>query len=829
MKLSLRNKLLILFLTLGVGPMATIGVVSYFNSVGSVEQVLVDQIRQRAASLSGEIESRLEAGQNQVRLLAQRREIQDLYAWYTAIGPDAAPSMEGPVQALFERLRGDGQQVIIRLLCVDLQGRQVWRYGEAEAAIELDLDQLDGHSAVVGLYSPVYGPLVRLGCWVENSAGAKQGLLIADLAVERLLQAARADAKVDASRNIVLVDEQGRLLYRAQGGRAGSALRQAMPALAAAYEEAMAEEEEWGRFANRDGEWLIAFSPFEQVDWTLGLLDRPSMFTGLVRRAGLYNLAITLASVLLIILFIPIVISRMTASIQGVARGAQAIAAGDLDQVIEVRTHDEETRTLARAFNHMARSLKTTLGDLQDLTEELEDRVQRRTAELETATRTVQGHNERLVQEGAAQQVRAAALSMRSTQDLRRLVAVIWREMDRLGMEPTVCAIVFIEKQANRAIDYFALENPRKNGLTWTSSDFVEMDPDLAVGVRVLAPDQDMMVRRLGEDQVAAWSPAAEEVEQLRQDVVERFGFSRPLPFTTTNMYCTCVPFTYGIIGVRAPTLASQYADVLRDFTEGLDLGYLRYLDFRRLEEQNQALEEANRQIRVATQHKSAFLARMSHDLRTPMNAIIGYTRILQRRTRDLLDERQQRNLKNIQLSADNLLVLINDILDLSRIEAGRTERQIVAVNIGLLMRECAAAVEPLLAPAVQLYLDLEDTGPFHSDQDLIRRVAMNLLGNAVKFTQSGRIGVRLRAVPNGVELEFADTGQGIPANELPHLFEEFHQVPRQGNVQEGSGLGLAIVHKTVDLLGGWIGVESALGQGTTFKVYLPNNAHLQE
>ena len=822
MQLSLRNKLLVLFLALGVGPMMTIGVVSYFNSVGSVEQVLVDQIRQGAAGMAVEVENRLEAGQDQIRLLAGRREIQDLYAWHTAIGPDAAPSMEGAVQALFDRL-GGGQGVIVRLLCADLQGRQVWRHGGE--AIGLDPTQYAGQEriAATNVYSPADGPLVRVGCWVENSAGEKQGFLVADLAVERLLQSVRADENIDASRNIIVVDdEQGRLLYHAHGGRVGQPLQRALPALYAVYEQVKSEEEGWSRFADRDGKWLVAFIGIDQLNWTLGVLDRPSMFTGLVQRAGFYNLAITLISVLLIALFIPLVIARITASIQLVARGAEAIAAGDLDQVIEVRTHDRETRTLAQSFNRMARSLKATLGDLQDLTEELEDRVGQRTAELEAATRSVQLHNEHLVQERGAQQVRAEALSMRSTQDLRKLVAVIWREMDHLGMNPTVCAIVFIDRQANRAIDYFALENPRKNGFSWTSSDFVEIDPDVAVGVRVLPPDQDMMVRRLAGGQVAAWSPDREEVETLKLDVMERFGFTQPLPFTTVNMYCTCVPFTYGIIGVRAPVLAPEYADVLRDFTEGLDLGYLRFLDFRRLEEQNQALEEANRQIQAATRHKSAFLARMSHDLRTPMNAIIGYTRILRRRTREILDERQYRNLENIQLSADNLLVLINDILDLSRIEAGRTDLQIALVDIPLVMRECAAAVDPLLAPDVQLYLDLEDMGPFRSDRDLIRRVAMNLLGNAVKFTQSGRIGLRLRSAAVGIELEFADTGQGIPANELPHLFEEFHQVPRQGNVQEGSGLGLAIVHKTVDLLGGRIAVESALGQGTTFTVYLP-------
>ena len=243
------------------------------------------------------------------------------------------------------------------------------------------------------------------------------------------------------------------------------------------------------------------------------------------------------------------------------------------------------------------------------------------------------------------------------------------------------------------------------------------------------------------------------------------------------------------------------------------------------LEEKNQSLNEANEALVVANQkiqevsrYKSEFLARMSHDLRTPMNAIIGYTRILLRRTREVLEERHYRNLENIEISANHLLNLINDILDLSKIEAGRMEIQFQDVDLQQLVEECAMALSSLLRDGVQLERQLEDVEPLRTDPNLLRRVLMNLLSNAVKFTEQGRIDLRLRSIEGGLEVVVADTGPGIPAAELPHIFDEFHRVEggKKGG-PEGTGLGLAIARKSVNLLGGRLAVESQTGRGTKF------------
>ena len=242
----------------------------------------------------------------------------------------------------------------------------------------------------------------------------------------------------------------------------------------------------------------------------------------------------------------------------------------------------------------------------------------------------------------------------------------------------------------------------------------------------------------------------------------------------------------------------------------------------RELGEKNRALEEASLKVQEANRLKTEFLARMSHDLRTPMNAIIGYARILLRRTKDSLEERQYQNLENIQTSAHSLLDLINDLLDLSKIEAGRVEVYPHDVDLPVLVRECTAAVAPLAGPNVEIRRELDSVGVIRSDPDRLRRALMNLLANALKFTEQGTVTVSLSVRDGWTEIAVADTGIGISAEDLPHIFDEFRQVARKGSTaQEGTGLGLAIVRRSVELLGGTIVVESTAGVGTKFTIRL--------
>lgn len=243
-----------------------------------------------------------------------------------------------------------------------------------------------------------------------------------------------------------------------------------------------------------------------------------------------------------------------------------------------------------------------------------------------------------------------------------------------------------------------------------------------------------------------------------------------------------------------------------------------------KLAAQEHQLEQARLEVEEANRLKTEFLARMSHDLRTPMNAIIGYARILMRKLEGSIEPRQIQNIENIQTSANHLLDLINDILDLSKVEAGRIEIHREDVQVRRLLSECCAAISPLLKEGVELRQDLSDIEVLYTDPDRLKRALVNLLSNAAKYTSVGHISVGLERREGLVEIKVSDTGAGIPIADLPYIFDEFRQVARKGEIAlEGTGLGLAIVRRSAQLLGGGVRVESSEGEGTIFTLVLPN------
>ena len=241
--------------------------------------------------------------------------------------------------------------------------------------------------------------------------------------------------------------------------------------------------------------------------------------------------------------------------------------------------------------------------------------------------------------------------------------------------------------------------------------------------------------------------------------------------------------------------------------------------------ERTRELQAANHLLEEASRHKSEFLANMSHELRTPMNAIIGFTRLVMRRSKDVLAPRQYENLEKILMSAAHLLSLINDILDLAKIEAGRIEIYPVEFALGPVLAECLHTVEPMLkSEHVRLGQEVEaDLPTLVTDRDKVKQILMNLLSNAVKFTHIGTITVCAHSRNGTIILTVADTGIGIPAEALERIFEEFRQVDSSTTREYGgTGLGLAISQQFAHLMGGEITVQSTIGGGSTFTLTLP-------
>jgi PAS domain S-box-containing protein len=233
-------------------------------------------------------------------------------------------------------------------------------------------------------------------------------------------------------------------------------------------------------------------------------------------------------------------------------------------------------------------------------------------------------------------------------------------------------------------------------------------------------------------------------------------------------------------------------------------------------------IQEKSRQLEIASRHKSEFLANMSHELRTPLNAIIGFTRIVMRQSKDVLAAKQYENLEKIPASGQNLLALINAVLDLSKVEAGRVEVQPREVELAPVLEQCLRTIEPL----AQVALVKEFGGALpqmYVDEEKLRQIVTNLLSNAAKFTERGTIRLRAQAANGSVAITVADTGIGIAADKLGLIFEEFEQAAAGSTrVYGGTGLGLTIARRLARLMGGDIGVESSLGTGSRFTLTLP-------
>jgi len=237
-------------------------------------------------------------------------------------------------------------------------------------------------------------------------------------------------------------------------------------------------------------------------------------------------------------------------------------------------------------------------------------------------------------------------------------------------------------------------------------------------------------------------------------------------------------------------------------------------------------IEEKSRQIETANRHKSEFLANMSHELRTPLNAIIGFSEVLSERMFGELNEKQAEYTEDILSSGHHLLSLINEILDLSKVEAGRMDLELSTFDLPTALENARTFVrERTVRHGITLELSVDEgLGDFVGDERKIKQILLNLLSNAVKFTpEGGRIELRAHQVNKGVEISVSDTGVGISPEDQATIFEEFRQVGGD-NAQksEGTGLGLTLAKKFVELHGGRIWVESEVGKGSKFTFTLP-------
>jgi signal transduction histidine kinase len=244
------------------------------------------------------------------------------------------------------------------------------------------------------------------------------------------------------------------------------------------------------------------------------------------------------------------------------------------------------------------------------------------------------------------------------------------------------------------------------------------------------------------------------------------------------------------------------------------------------LQRSNKLLFETNRQLRTATEAKSIFLAHMSHELRTPLNAIIGFSDLLIGGIAGKINNKQRQCLEDILSSGKHLLSLINEILDLSKVEAGKIDIRPESLRLADVVDDAVTTVKPMVNESRhELAISIaEDLPPVYGDRNRLKQILLNLLSNAIKFTpDGGKLSLETSREGDFCKVSMVDNGIGIRKEDQICIFEPFTQLDTQpGERKQGTGLGLALTKQLVELLGGKIGVESEYGKGSQFSFTIP-------
>ncbi len=522
---------------------------------------------------------------------------------------------------------------------------------------------------------------------------------------------------------------------------------------------------------------LTSFALIPGLDWAV-IIERPveeayeTLYASMMRTSTLFLIGLGMAIIASLFLA-----RRVVRPVRILREGVERIGTGDLGYRLDLKTGDE-IEVLADEFNKMTTQLQESYANL-------EHKVEDRTREL----------TESLEQQTATSEVLGIIAS--SPTDLQPVLDALAERAARL------C-------EANSAQIYRADGNILKLAAYHGSLPATEEIPILrsAVSGRVFLDRRTIHIDDLAAE-VETEFPAAKEAQG-------RFGHRTLL---ATPLLREGVAL--GVIGIRRtevrPFTDKQIA-LLKTFADQAVIAIENVRLFQEIQDKNEQLEAANR-------HKSQFLANVSHELRTPLNSIIGFTRIVQRRIGAQIPDLQKENLQKVLVSSEHLLNLINELLDLAKIESGRMEVYAETFQLNDVVRMATSTVEPMLKDGrVRLVTEIApDIPPLKTDRDKLKQAVLNLLSNAAKFTEKGEIKVAAWQENGNVKLTVSDTGIGMKKEALDYIFEEFRQADMSSTRKYGgTGLGLAIVRRFINLMGGDIGVESEVGKGSKFTITIP-------
>jgi signal transduction histidine kinase/CheY-like chemotaxis protein len=541
---------------------------------------------------------------------------------------------------------------------------------------------------------------------------------------------------------------------------------------------------------------LTAYAPVAPLGWLM-FVELPAEEAYAPLYAALQRLGFVLLGALgFAVLAGMFLAGRMVGPIQALRTGAARLGGGDLSQRITVKTGDE-LEALADQFNAMA-------GQLQESYAGLEKKVEERTHELETRS------HELAQSVGELRALGEVTQAVNSTLDLATVLSTIVAKAVELS--GTEAGSIYVVDPTTQGLHLRASHGMSEELIAELNRQGVDLsEKTIADAAAQRAPVQTPDLKD------AAPSPVL--------DILLRAGYRAVLivpllgPESLIGML---------VVRRKAPGEFPQHTvDLLQTFAAQSVLAIQNANLFTEV-------EEKSRQLEMASQHKSQFVASMSHELRTPLNAIIGLTEMMVSNAPRFGTEKAAEPLRRVHRAGTHLLGLINQVLDLSKIEAGKLELSPETVNLAPLLEDVIGTARQLAEQNKnRLVLEAqENLGQLTVDPMRLRQILLNLLSNSCKFTKQGEVKLGVKRVVDGrnwIEIAVADTGIGMTPEQQAKLFEEFTQADSSTARQYGgTGLGLAITRKLARMMGGDVTVASEPGKGSVFTVRLPGSADSQ-
>jgi signal transduction histidine kinase len=527
-------------------------------------------------------------------------------------------------------------------------------------------------------------------------------------------------------------------------------------------------------------EVLTSYAEIAPLGW-LVFIDLPideayAPFRATIAR----TLLLLLAALVLALLGGMFLVRRMVVPIQALRAGAARIGSGDLGQRISIKTGDE-LESLADQFNDMAAKLQDSYANLEEQVEIRTRELAQSVLELRALGEVSQAVNSTLNLENVLETIVAKAVQLSSAEAGSIYV------FDELGgkfelratygMDALTIA-AFAEQPINVSNRYTSLAVTRKEPIQipdiCDEPEHEMKEVILSAGYRAI-----LIAPLLWQDQIVGL-------------LVVRRREPGAFPKTTVDLLKTFA--AQSVIAIQNARLFSE-------------------------------IDEKSRQIEIESRHKSQFLANMSHELRTPLNAILGYTELILDHIYGDIPGRMRGVMERVQVNGHHLLGLINDVLDLSKIEAGQLTLEMTDFSLKHVVEGVLDAVEPLaVEKRINIKGEISPALPAgRGDERRIAQVLLNLVGNAIKFTDAGEVSVAASSTDGAFLVAVRDTGSGISETDQCKIFDEFQQADSSSIRRKGgTGLGLSIAKRIIELHGGSIWVESKLGEGSTFSFTLP-------